>query len=409
MKTKELTEEEFKKLADPETDLELEKEEVQRMLSDAYHNIIDIFKEYVEMKEEYYSIIALWIIGTYFHDSFYSYPYLFLNAMKGSGKSRTLNLITTLAKDGEIVNSLTEAVLFRTKGTLAIDESEGLERKGKENLRELLNSAYKKGVKVKRMKQQKVGDSMEQVVEVFNVYRPIVIANITGMESVLGDRCIPLILEKSFNKKITNLIEIFAEDPMVLETKKLLNQCSLCSLCRCSFSVERYKEWNNYIKYANNNYTNNTNHNNYTNNTNYTEAFRSINLTDLNGREIELSFPLFLVAQEIGVEVLKETTLILSEIFKAKKEEDFVENTDVSLIDFISQMPENSSDQFLSIAKITQNFKDFMQSNEDWINTKWMGRALKRTDLVIDKRRRGHGVEIRLNISKAQERIQKFK
>jgi len=403
---KELTNKEFENIADPEFDLEEEEIKKKQLFTDAYYNIIDILKEYLELKEEYYSIISLWIIGTYFHEQFYSFPYLFLNAMKGSGKSRTLNLITTLAKDGEILNSLTEAVLFRTKGTLAIDESEGLERKGKENLRELLNSAYKKGVKVKRMKQKKVGDSVEQVVEEFDAYRPIIMANISGMESVLGDRCIPLVLEKSFNKKITNLIEIFSEDNMVKKTIKILKECSLC---RCSFSVERYKEWNNYMKSTINNYTNNTNYYNTTNYTNYTEAFRSINLTDLNGRDLELSFPLFLIAGEISSVVLKETTLTLKDIFSEKKQEDLIENSDVSLIDFVSQMPEYSVDSFQLINQITTDFRNFLQINEDWLNSKWMGRALKRLNLVVEKKRKSHGTEVRLNIFKAQELIKKFK
>jgi len=403
---KKLTDEEFDKISDPEFDLEEFDKIKKQKLTDSFHNIIDILKEYVELKKEYYTIIALWIIGTYFHDQFYSFPYLFLNAMKGSGKSRTLNLITTLAKNGEIVNSLTEAVLFRTKGTLAVDESEGLERKGQENLRELLNSAYKRGTKVKRMKQKKIGDSVEQVVEEFDVYRPIVMANITGMESVLGDRCIPLVLEKSFNKKITNLIEIFHEEEIVKETLKLLKECSLC---RCSFSVERYKEWNNYIKYANNNNTNNTHTNNYTNYTNYAEAFKVINLADLNGRELELSFPLLLIANEISSVVLKETTLILKDIFSEKKEEDLIENSDISLMDFVSQKPENYSNYFIPINKLTQEFREFLQINEDWLNTKWMGRALKRLNLVIEKKRKSHGTEVRLNILKAQDRISKFK
>jgi len=36
--------------------------------------------------------------------------------MKGSGKSRAMALITCLSKEGQMLNSLTEAVLFRTKG-----------------------------------------------------------------------------------------------------------------------------------------------------------------------------------------------------------------------------------------------------------------------------------------------------
>ena len=71
--------------------------------------------------------------------------------------------------------------MFRTSGALAIDEFEGVSRKGGENLRELLNSAYKRGAKVKRMKQQKTESGTEMVVEEFDVYRPIVLANIWGM------------------------------------------------------------------------------------------------------------------------------------------------------------------------------------------------------------------------------------
>jgi len=69
--------------------------------------------------------------------------------MKGSGKTRTLKLITDLSKDGEILLRPTEAVLFRTRSTLGIDEAEGLTRKGMEEIRELLNGCYKKDLKLK--------------------------------------------------------------------------------------------------------------------------------------------------------------------------------------------------------------------------------------------------------------------
>jgi len=182
-----LDDEEFKKLEKPSYDLEKEKEESKKMLYDAYMNIIDLLKEYLDIKEEYYNIIALWIIGTYFHEEFPSYPFLFFNAMKGSGKTRAMNLITFLSKDGEMLNNMTEAVLFRTQGTLAIDEFEGVTRKGKESLRELLNSCYKRGTKVKRMAQKKTIEGTIQVVEEFSIYRPIILANIWGMEEVLGE------------------------------------------------------------------------------------------------------------------------------------------------------------------------------------------------------------------------------
>jgi len=132
-------------------------------------------------------------------------------------------------------------------------------------------------------------------------------------------------------------------------------------------------------------------------------------LADLNGRELELSFPLLLIANEISSVVLKETTLILKNIFSEKKEEDLIENSDISLIDFVSQKPENYSNYFILINKLTQEFREFLQINEDWLNTKWMGRALKRLNLVIEKKRKSHGTEVRLNILKAQDLIKKFK
>ena len=404
---KELTDEEFNKLEKSHTDIEKEKEEYKNNIKEAYKNIIDILKEYIDLKEEYYNIIALWIIGTYFHENFPSYPYLFFNAMKGSGKSRTINLITCLSRDGSVQNSLTEAVLFRTKGTLAIDEFEGVSKKGNENLRELLNSAYKQGVKVRRMKKVKTEKGSEQVVEEFNVYRPIVLANIWGMESVLGDRCITLILERSNRKDVVNLMEIFNQELILIKTKELLNQCSLC---RCSFSRETYQKWNLYVKGNN---TNNTNNTNYTNNTNNTKhdctnlsPFKVISSMDLNGRELELSFPLCLMASEISPQILKETTLTLKSVFQDKKAEELTENTDVSLYDFVSQLTESG---FVFMTDFVKNFKEFLQTNDEWLNTKWMGRALKRLNLIKEKKRVGRGVSIILNIEKAQSKIKIFK
>lgn len=385
------------------TNIQFKDTEVKELI-DAYKHIIKVLKEYIDLREDYYNIIALWIIGTYYHTEFPSYPFLFFNAMKGSGKSRSMNLITCLAKDGQMLNSMTEAVLFRTKGTLAIDEFEGVTRKGGEGLRELLNSSYKRGAKVKRMKQKKTDEGTEQVVEEFDVYRPILLANIWGMENVLGDRCISLILEKSSNQKITNLIEIFNEEDDVQNTKKILNQCSLCT---CSFSTEVYKMWNNYVK---SNYTNNINYTNNTNNTNNILpflAFKYINLMDLNGRELELSFPLCLLAAEISEDTLKETTLTLKRIFNEKKEEELVENHDVNLVDFCSQKLEDNN--FITIKSMTEDFKSSFSINEEWINSKWLGRALKRLNLIKQKRRTYRGVEIILDVTKAQEKIKMFR
>ena len=335
--------------------------------------------------------------------------------MKGSGKTRTLNLIVALSKDGKVLNSLTEAVLFRTSGTLAIDEFEGMNRQGKENLIELLNSAYKKGTNVMRMKKGKVLDPEtgkfheDMIVEEFSVYRPICLANISGMETVLGDRCIPLILEKSFNKKKVNLIEVFRENNTLKKVKEMLESCRKC---RCRFMSETggiYEKWNSYIESYDILDINNTNNTNDTNDIIPFMPFKTINSLDLTGREIELCFPLFMLGNIVSNDVFTETTGTLSEIFKTKRDEDFVENYDISLIDFVSQLPEGYSKHFHSLKTITDEFREFLQLNDEWINQRWIGRALKRTELVIEKRRKEKGREVTLNREKALRNIRKYK
>ena len=84
-------------------------------LNKSYYDLIRVLKDYLDTSEENYKTIALWIIGTYFHEGFNTYPYLFFNAMRGSGKTRALKLISSLSNkgDGSVQNNLTEAVLFR--------------------------------------------------------------------------------------------------------------------------------------------------------------------------------------------------------------------------------------------------------------------------------------------------------
>jgi len=407
-----LTDKEFEILGKSNMiDLKEEKEKTGNNLKDAYRNIVDILKEYVDMNEEYYSLIAIWIIGTYFQDKFPSYPYLFINAMRGSGKTRLLKIIKTLSKEGVMLNSLTEAVLFRTQGTLCIDEFEGVNRKGNESLRELLNSAYKKGTKVKRMKKKKTLEGEEQVVEEFDVYRPIALANIWGMENVLSDRCVTLILEKSDKKEVINLIEIFEYDKMTTETRDLLTSISSgkgvvsVDVVSPGNIYKIYQEWNNYIKHNYTNYINNINNIKYINNTFPFLDFKKLKFAGIDGRHLELTLPLVFISSLFGEEDKIITTL--KKIMDEKREEDITENMDISLFSFFSQEIENNN--FVTVKQWCRRFKEFLQSDDEWINPKWLGRALKRLNLIKERRRQKQGVEVIIDYKKAQEKIKMFK
>lgn len=373
-------------------------------LKESFQNIKAILNKYVVMKEEYYDIVALWIIGTYSHKDFASFPYLYFNAMKGSGKSRILKLIAQLSSEGQVMASPTEAVLFRTTGTLAIDEFEQVASKEKGSVRELLNASYKKGTKIFRMKKKKVDGEETQVAEEFEPYRPIVIANIWGMDEVLGDRCLPLILEKSNDPSRTKLVEDFEDNPQINYTTNSLVKCSLCSVVTLK---NIYRKWNTYIEQ-----TTLTTYTTYTTNTTLTtpeeiddtlmSVFKLIDDSGIHGRSLELFMPLFLISYAIDREVhLKKVIEIAKKITNDKKHEEQVESLDVLVLAFIAKMQSDLS--YNSIKAMCNEFRRVNELDDPDINPKWFGRALKRINLVSDKKRSGTGVQVMVNITKAKE------
>lgn len=389
---------------------ELELDELKITLGEIYEEIVFVLKKFCDIKEEYYSLIAIWIIGTYVHDEFETFPYLFFNAMRGSGKSRILKLIAELSHNGELLGSMSEAALFRTaKGrTLCIDEFEKVGSIEKQGLRELLNAAYKKGSIIKRMKKTKDGYEPES----FEVYSAIVMANIWGMEEVLSDRCITIVIERSGRPEITKLMENFRKDPQIQNIKDVL--CVVkCSLCSQISIREIEKEWNNYVldKYYTTLHT-------YTTYTTYTtlttlkqDTFSLFNKMDeagIDGRNLELSFPILMIADLLNsFDPILET---LKNIMTEKKLEDVTESKDVQVFDFVSK--QESLKSFVTMTKLTNQFRDFIGAegkDEDWINSRWLGRAFKRLALTKEKVRKGGGIEVILDVLKAQEKIKMFK
>ena len=412
-------------------------EKAKSQLRENFYLIKRTLKKYIDMNEDYYELIALWIVGTYYHKNFESFPYLFFNAMRGSGKSKTLKLVTYLSNGGNVMASPTEAVLFRTNGTLGIDEFEGVGGKEKTAIRELLNSSYKRGTKIFRMKKKKTKEGEDHVAEEFEPYRPITMANIWGMEEVLGDRCLTIVLEKSEDPLKLRLSESFENNKTIKFIKENFKVCSLCSVVMQkniytlwdNYLMERYRTTLTTLTTTNTNNTLTTQNNDYeellttyttltTNNTynalntlrkqRIDSFFNKIHDTEITGRNLELFMPLFLVASVMGDKALTSIIKVAKKIVKERTHEEEVESRDVMVIDFVSrQNSENLS--FVSITKLVNDFRDFLDGEIDWLNAKWLGRAFKRLSLVVDKRRTQRGIEIILNIGKAKQKLKMFK
>jgi len=372
--------------------------DISEELKYCYDKIIDRLKYYCDLQERNYSLIALWIMGTYAHDEFYTYPYLFLNAPKGAGKSRTLNLITTLASNGKMIASLTEAGLFRNaKGrTFGLDEFENIDSKEKNTLRELLNSAYKRGLGIEREKKKKTLDGENWITETFDVYTAIVIANIEGMNDVLKDRCINLILEKSTDRVITKKIERFDDDEIIIEIKKILESASH-SFKNLVAGKNWAKDWNDFIDGKLRKTKTNEK---------ISLFFKKVDDLNINGRNLELILPLCYVAYLIDEDSLEKILTISQEIIKEKENEDYYENKDSILLRFLSGKLGGDLEykSFVSTKEVARQFRAYLGDENPSTSPEWVGKALSRLNLITDKKREAGGIRVLIDLEKARQK-----
>ena len=173
---------------------------------EVFSRIKEQFRFYIDFKDQRdATLLALVAIGTYFHQLFSSFPYIFLNGTKQCGKTKASELITSLAFNGIMSVSITGAYLFRQidshHSTFALDESEQLEFKNlAEDYRNMLLSGYKKGAKAHRI--ERVNERHMRFS--YDIYSPKIISNVGGIEDILGDRCITVYLVRSKNPAIAN-------------------------------------------------------------------------------------------------------------------------------------------------------------------------------------------------------------
>lgn len=374
-----------------------------------YLKIKEVLEEYMDMDKEHYSLVSLWIVGSYLHKQFPAYPYLFFNAMRGSGKTRMLKIISNLAYNGKVAGSMTEAVLFRTatERTLCIDEFENMNSKGNENLKLLINAAYKRGTIIERM--AKKGE--KQIVEEFEVYCPIAMANIRGMDNVVGDRCLSVILEKSSKIKITKLIENFEYNLDFEKIRGGLKRLTERISPTDNIFGSVMNDWNIFIKNEMDSEISKGNtygtYGTYAIDAIFLNLFKRINSTNISGRDLELFLPLFIISDICGEDILKDTLKLSQKVVKEKKEIDREENKDVKIYEYIAQL--EYVDVFVNIADIADGFSNFFGEDPKYNTPHSMSRALNRLKLILEKRNTGKKRQVKLNISKAKEKLGMFK
>jgi len=149
----------------------------------------------LEIEECASTVFALWIAGTYIHDAFNAYPYLWFNGVKGSGKTTALEFIWHTAYHSEINMRISNPALFRQVDqyhcSLCYDEAENLLARGGKHSDDqdrisLFNGGYRRGGTVRLV--EKDGDNF--IVRKFNSYSPKAMASIQPIEETLQSRSI---------------------------------------------------------------------------------------------------------------------------------------------------------------------------------------------------------------------------
>jgi len=177
--------------------------------------------------ERAFDFIASYIIGTYFFKLFKKYSYLYIWGTKRSGKTKLLTFLANTCFNGVLTLAMTPATIYRLltllNCSLMIDETDRIAKKEKGDLRDILNSGYKEGGRVTRTREVVMRDgSRNFITEFYLTFSPKALANIEGMEDVLKDRALTLIMQRSTSLKASRDYNYKEDRWKNLRTKLLL-------------------------------------------------------------------------------------------------------------------------------------------------------------------------------------------
>lgn len=147
-----------------------------------------------------YDLVTVWMMGTYLFRVFRYYPYLHLNAEKGSGKTLLMELMSQISFNGVLMSqpaaSTVAKLIEQSSATLFIDEAEGLSG-GNNQLKQILKTGFaRSGIYY-------IGEKM------YRTFSPKCFAGINELDDVLADRAITI---KMMRKSSNEHVELYREN-----------------------------------------------------------------------------------------------------------------------------------------------------------------------------------------------------
>jgi len=197
-----------------------------------FKRIRGIFRRYFYTPEKYdHDILALFTMFTYYFELYDAVPYIYLNGPAESGKTTVSILLQNLAFNGDLVSNISTSSLFREceqkQPVLILDEQEDIsnnkahEEKG--DYMAIVKDAYKRTGTIKRQSTKDYA-----ITEEFQVYNPLVIANVKGLESILKSRVIQITTRKAPNREISGITPLKQSDPEFIKEVQLIRDMLYC-------------------------------------------------------------------------------------------------------------------------------------------------------------------------------------
>jgi hypothetical protein len=147
---------------------------------------------YADLPEDWLDIVCLYVLMTWAYDRFTAVPYLRFLGEPGTGKTRLLQVCSSISYKGTIVSgNITGPALFRTidliRGTMAVDEADFKNSAEWSDVAKVLNNGYSVGTPVIRCNKNTFDP------ECFHVFGPKIISTRNRFEDEATEtRCLTL-------------------------------------------------------------------------------------------------------------------------------------------------------------------------------------------------------------------------
>lgn len=339
-----------------------------------YERIYDYVRRFIRFPNDAYaSFLSLWIMGTYVFMIFRYYPYVWLNAEKGSGKTLLMEILSSIAFNGDLVTNPTESVIFRDISnnliTMFIDEVEQLRKRDKDtygSLISVLNAGFNKSGVVKRCESSGTDGF---VVKAYSAYSPKMFAGINEIDDVLQDRTVRIPL---LRKKDEEIVQRYKGTTQTLELQReIRDKLYVFALTHAKEIAEVY----------------------------HIEGQDGIEGTaHLNNRELDIWEPIFLLANVVDalrgtMELTSMMESLSKESTKEKQSDSVAQNETYKILnvlktmfDEITPLSEAGDSRVFDVGQVFEYFK----KNEDfeWIEkTNVLTRRLKKVKVASEQRR----------------------